>query len=618
MESSIVSRRSEIRRLKNEVEQLENHIQRLTARTDDFDVLLNRLDAEITNAQRWMEEQSIELTELSQKLMLARTNLEQAIQEKGRLEQDLASLVQQRQDAIREVEQESRKLKETESTLDAIAERLNAGEQELDRLQHQKQDLITDQSQYQLGLAKAKEQLTAIENVLKRLRNDSHLRDNQYNEAVSRLENAVRKKNQTELQILNAQSQLAELYLIGEQLQAEAREIRRLRGETQHQRDQLTEQLRAITETRRTYEQQLQDWRIEQKDLENELESLAEKLHDDYQLSLNALHEHHLSAYAPYQAMRTGDEIPEIEFPRPHASEQMEDREDEGEPDGTVSDQNDFHDREETVEPQRNKEDSADVLSMIDPELIEKNPWPWEDSDIPYEQAREEIEREVQRLRKKIKKLGAVDPESLQGLDEIELRYRHLSAQLHDLKHAQAKLEDIIRKLNAESRRIFMESFTAIREQFQHLYRQLFGGGEGDLIMEDESDPLECGIEIVARPPGKELRSISLLSGGEKTMTAVALLLAIFKSRPSPFCILDEVDAALDEANIDRFASVLMQFHDQTQFIVITHRKRTMTAANRIFGVTMEEAGVSKRLSVQVDDVGENGEFKTKGNSAAA
>ena len=138
------------------------------------------------------------------------------------------------------------------------------------------------------------------------------------------------------------------------------------------------------------------------------------------------------------------------------------------------------------------------------------------------------------------------------------------------------------------------------------------------MIMEDEGDPLQCGIEIVARPPGKELRSISLLSGGEKTMTAVALLLAIFKSRPSPFCILDEVDAALDEANIGRFASVLSLFQDQTQFIIITHRKRTMTAADRIFGVTMEEAGVSKRLTVQVDDVAENGEFKSPGNSAAA
>ncbi len=467
------------------------------------------------------------------------------------------------------------------------------------------------------------EQLTAIENVLKRLRNDSRLRDNQYNEAESRLNLAIQKKNQTELQILNAQSQLAELYLIGEQLQMETRQVRRMRGETQIQRDHLTEQLRSITESRRTHEQQLQDLRIEQKDLENELESIVEKLSDDYQLTLRDLHEHHISAFTPYHAMRSGEEIPEIEFPQPAATQQTEDQEEEAETaellleQGDFSEQSDSQKVDESESPLQN-EQITDPLSMIDAELLEQNQWAWEDSEIPYEQAREEIDREVQRLRKKIKKLGAVDPESLQGLDEIEYRYKHLSTQLQDLRHAQATLEDIIRKLNSESRRIFLESFIIIREQFQHLYRQLFGGGEGDLIMEDEADPLECGIEIVARPPGKELRSISLLSGGEKTMTAVALLLAIFKSRPSPFCILDEVDAALDEANIDRFASVLTQFHDQTQFIVITHRKRTMTAADRIFGVTMEEAGVSKRLTVQVDDVGENGEFKSKGNSAAA
>ncbi len=178
-------------------------------------------------------------------------------------------------------------------------------------------------------------------------------------------------------------------------------------------------------------------------------------------------------------------------------------------------------------------------------------------------------------------------------------------------------MQDIIRKINGESRRIFVESFNTIRIHFQDLFRQLFGGGEGDIVMEDESDPLECGIEIVARPPGKELRSISLMSGGEKTMTAVGLLLAIFRSRPSPFCILDEVDAALDEANIDRFANVLRQFADKTQFIIITHRKRTMTAADRIFGVTMEEAGVSKRLTVRFEDVGENGEINTSGQAAA-
>ena len=138
----------------------------------------------------------------------------------------------------------------------------------------------------------------------------------------------------------------------------------------------------------------------------------------------------------------------------------------------------------------------------------------------------------------------------------------------------------------------------------------MFGGGQADIILEEGTDILDTGIEIVARPPGKEPRNISLLSGGEKTLTCVALLLAIFRSRPSPFCVLDEVDAALDEANTERFVGVLTEFLSWTRFIVVTHSKKTMTAANTLYGVTMQESGVSKRVSVRFEDVSENGEIR--------
>jgi len=134
------------------------------------------------------------------------------------------------------------------------------------------------------------------------------------------------------------------------------------------------------------------------------------------------------------------------------------------------------------------------------------------------------------------------------------------------------------------------------------MFRKLFGGGKADIILEDPEQPLECGIEIIARPPGKEPQSISLLSGGEKTLTAVALLMGVFRSRPSPFAILDEVDAALDESNIERFNNVLQEFLSHSQFVVITHSKRTMASADVLYGVTMEEPGVSKRVSVRFED----------------
>jgi chromosome segregation protein len=192
--------------------------------------------------------------------------------------------------------------------------------------------------------------------------------------------------------------------------------------------------------------------------------------------------------------------------------------------------------------------------------------------------------------------------DSLQELAELETRAATLQAQFDDLTAAKRSLEEIIAKINQDSRRLFTDTFTTIRTHFQELFRKLFGGGMADVVLEDETDILDSGIEVIARPPGKELRGISLMSGGEKTLTAVALLLAIFRSKPSPFCILDEVDAALDEANIGRFTSVLRDFLDRSHFIIITHSKRTMAIADVLYGVTMQESGISKRVAVRFED----------------
>ena len=192
------------------------------------------------------------------------------------------------------------------------------------------------------------------------------------------------------------------------------------------------------------------------------------------------------------------------------------------------------------------------------------------------------VELEIQDLRRKIDNIGAVNLQALEELNTLEERSGALSTQFQDLAKAKASLELIIGRINADSRRMFAATLEMVRGHFQELFRRLFGGGEADIVLagDDDDDVLDSGIEIVARPPGKDPRSISLLSGGEKTLTCVALLLAIFRGRPSPFCVLDEVDAALDEANIERFTAVLSEFLTSTQFIVITHSKRTMTHAD--------------------------------------
>ncbi|MFO0903467.1 MAG: chromosome segregation protein SMC [Pirellulales bacterium] len=224
-------------------------------------------------------------------------------------------------------------------------------------------------------------------------------------------------------------------------------------------------------------------------------------------------------------------------------------------------------------------------------------------------QQREAVEEEIATLRKKIQSIGAVNLEALAELDELESRFGGLSAQYQDLKQAKESLEKIIQKINGDSRRLFLETLEKIRTNFQTLYRRAFGGGRADIVLEEGADVLEGGVDIVATPPGKPSFSNSLLSGGEKALTAVALLLAIFQFRPSPFCVLDEVDAPFDEANIGRFIDVLKDFLSFTKFVIVTHSKKTMTSANTLYGVTMQESGVSKRVSVKFEDVSDDGEI---------
>ncbi len=222
---------------------------------------------------------------------------------------------------------------------------------------------------------------------------------------------------------------------------------------------------------------------------------------------------------------------------------------------------------------------------------------------------RDSIDAEIADLRKKIGHIGAVNLDALSELEDLESRYLKMDGQYQDLVQAKETLEKIIVRINADSRKLFVETLEAIRQNFQKLFRQTFGGGQADIILEEGVDPLEAGVEIVATPPGKPQFNNSLLSGGEKALTAVSLLMAIFQFRPSPFCVLDEVDAPFDEANIGRFIDVLKSFLGWTKFVIVTHSKKTMTAATTLYGITMQESGVSKRVSVRFEDVSEDGEI---------
>jgi len=212
-----------------------------------------------------------------------------------------------------------------------------------------------------------------------------------------------------------------------------------------------------------------------------------------------------------------------------------------------------------------------------------------------------EEEKRATELRGLIERMGEINLTAIEESEELQKRYDFLTTQKADLESAIGELETAIERINRTSRRRFRETFDAVNAQFEAVFPRMFGGGRASLVLTDESDMLETGIEIVANPPGKKVsQNIELLSGGEKALTAVSLLFAIFLVKPSPFCVLDEVDAPLDEANVGRFNQVVREMTDRSQFILITHNRRTMEIADRLCGITMEEPGVSRLVAVNL------------------
>jgi chromosome segregation protein len=211
----------------------------------------------------------------------------------------------------------------------------------------------------------------------------------------------------------------------------------------------------------------------------------------------------------------------------------------------------------------------------------------------------EQVRADVDALRKRLNSMGAVNLVAIEEYAELKQRYDFLTAQNNDLTNSKAELLKAIDEINETSQKQFAITFEQIKKNFEYTFITLFGGGRAALDLVQADDPLESGIEITAQPPGTKLKSITLLSGGQKTLTAVALLFALYMVKPSPFCLLDELDAPLDESNIGRFTNLLKRFVSDSQFIIITHNKRTVAAASAIYGVTMEERGVSKTVSMR-------------------
>ena len=264
----------------------------------------------------------------------------------------------------------------------------------------------------------------------------------------------------------------------------------------------------------------------------------------------------------------------------------------------------DINDLERRVSRAEQKKVTADLEEK---QIIDKLWDSYELSHTAAQTLRQPVEnlqkanKEITDLRRQMNALGTPNLGAIEEYERVNTRYEFLREQRDDVEKAKSELVGVIRDITRDMETIFVERFRKIDESFRDTFRDLFGGGKAALVLEDENDVLNCGIDIRVQPPGKAVSTISLLSGGEKAFVAIALYFAILKVRPTPFCVMDEIEAALDEENVSRYAQYMRRFADKTQFLIITHRRGTMEEADMLYGVTMQEKGVSTVLSLDLE-----------------
>ncbi|MEO2045360.1 MAG: chromosome segregation protein SMC [Pirellulales bacterium] len=527
--TGILSRRSELRSLQCEINEIESQHSSLL-------VKCRGLDSTIVKGEQLTQQMAAEHAQLTEQLGEARLQLSSS---QVRLEQclnQLNELAIQRDtaanasvEALDHLQKTHQELEHCQRELAHLETSLLTGAQQTAQFERQIANCQRDEADQRVALARSEQRRDGLQRQIDQLRRDHDERDRALIETRNRVEECHQQRHVLLNSVLDLTTELAELYRTVETFTSLAdskqSELRSLRSN----RKVRLQNVEKIREHLLQQQKQLSKLQLQTQQNEQLRESLAERMQEDYQIDL-----------ATIAASELTDTLP--------------------------------------------------------------------DRDV--------TDQEINRLRHQLQNIGPVNLESLTELEALEERYEGLSQQHQDLCVAKSQLKELITQINTDSRQLFISTIEVIRNHFQELFRNLFGGGEADIVMDSDNDKngnidvLECGIEIIARPPGKQPRSISLLSGGERTLTCVALLLAIFQSRPSPFCILDEVDAALDEANIDRFTEVIKQFMKSTQFVVVTHSKRTMACADTLYGITMQESGISKRVSVRFEDVGANGQIR--------
>ncbi len=567
--AGLISRRSELATLSQETEKLDGEFGRIREEVALFKSELATADADFE------KEASVQL-DVKQALEELRLRQTSALERETQLAERREQLRKELQDLVRELAKTSGELETKQQTKNqleqnaaALAKQEAEIRQELNNTTNERQERAKRATNLKIELVKAEERAVSLEDRLKNLLESQSEQSRRSVDHQRRSDALLERIAQAELKALNGESAIAELYwkkeLLAERRNRAATErsrLERLRSKTAFDLRSNREALEKRREQNRTKE-------ISSTRFTQEIKSLEERMKEDYNLDLSAT-EFKIEGI---------DDLDRRSKSPSTTDDSMRDEKNQNKA-------SDFDDSRELVVPN-------------DPAGAKKR------------------KKEIEELRVKLQELGSVNLEAIETLETLKTRYTTLFNQYNDLVAARKSIQKIVERVNAECRKMFEEAFEAVRGNFCSIFQKLFGGGRADLTLENPSNPLESGVDVAAKPPGKELKSLSLMSGGEKSLTCVALLLAIFQYRTSPVCILDEVDAALDEGNVSRFSNALADF-PSTQFLLVTHSKKTMSSAKAIYGVTMEDSGVSKILSVHFDDVGEDGEILVKSKTPVA
>jgi chromosome segregation protein len=573
--ASTLRREAEVRTLKQELEGLEYQLLEKEDAADQLRSQFEDMQREEVTLREQSQRTREEYSQLTGQVTVVQRALQQAVTKLESVEWDQNQISSRMQAAEAQIQWQQEEAKVTREQLDGAREHEQQLEVEMEAFLRRELESSERLNELRSALALEQNSLHSIERQkapmasrLHELQASIHRFENEIAAWRGRIEQSMAENARFQEQV---ESQRGAIASIEEHLQGRTEErasaFERVNA-LESQLVQLRQQAQGLSESRNRIEVQLT--RVDLR-----LENLINQVQERYNF--------HISAFEPdYHAlMLTIDEQKRNRSRGKKAEVVAADSSD-------TSEQSDSSDEPE-----------APITINADDEEIDVD-----DITIPGEEGQPDwdfVTSIVSDVRQKLESIGSVNLDAIQEFEELEERHNFLDTQYNDLVRSKEELLEVIAKINETTKTMFSDTFNQVRLNFQKNFVELFGPtAKADLMLIDEGDPLESGIDIIAKPPGKKLQTITLLSGGERSMTAVALLFSIFQVKPSPFCVLDELDAPLDESNISRFLKMLDNFIDNSQFIIVTHNKRTMGRADVIYGVTMQEFGVSKPVGVRM------------------